>query len=90
MEDEIESGETKQGLNKGFIEIRVKVGGIYQRKLFRVSEINHTFGKFKCLIADNNVSPVEMLRISEEYKIPVKNSSATVFPKGKSVKDFII
>ena len=89
MEELTDEKEEKKALNGKCIEIRIKVGGIYQRKKFELSKIKHPQGMMKCLIADNNVIPLELLKIANEYNIPVKNSSVTVFPKGKTAKDFI-
>ncbi|MBI2079785.1 hypothetical protein HYT84_03400 [Candidatus Micrarchaeota archaeon] len=75
-------------LKNGFVEIRVRVAGIIQRHKFNVVREETPFGSVPYLVVKAMIPHVELVRIAEEIQLPVRNKEATVFPKGKMVKDF--
>ncbi len=76
-------------LQSGKGEIRVFRAGMYQREEFRVKRIDSPFGKYAVLELDKFADLKELLRISEEYGLPVFSKNGKIFPKGKSAKDFV-
>ena len=77
-------------LEKGSIELQVKVAGIVQRQIFNVKKEMTGFGEVNFLVTTANIPAVELARFSKELDFPVKSPRLTVFPPGKSVKDFLI
>ena len=69
-------------------EIRVMRAGMYQREEFAVKRISSPLGTYAVLEVDKFIDLKELLRISEEYRLPVFAKNGKVFPKGTSSKDF--
>ncbi|MFH1470247.1 MAG: hypothetical protein ABIF01_00705 [Candidatus Micrarchaeota archaeon] len=76
-------------LARGKGEIRVFRAGMYQREEFVVKRIDSPFGTFAVLEVDKFIDLKELLRVAEEYRLPVYAKNGKVFPKGKSTKDFV-
>jgi hypothetical protein len=79
----------QEDLARGFIDVRVRISGVYQKHRFIVSELTNAAGKFKCLIGEDRIPQMELLRVANELDIPIKTTSSMVFPIGKSGKDFV-
>jgi hypothetical protein len=76
-------------LKAGKGEIRVFRSGMYQREDFSVKRIDSPFGKYVVLEVDKIIDVKELVRVAEEYQLPVCAKNGKVFPRGKSVKDFV-
>lgn len=79
---------TKDALEKGKADIRVMRSGTLQFQTFEVKRMDSPIGKFPVLFLDKFVDLSELLRIAEEFQLPVFTKNGQIFPKGKSAKDF--
>lgn len=75
-------------LAKGKAEIRVKRAGVHQRQDFLVKRGMSPEGQYPYLFIDKFVDLGELIRVAEEYGLPVTAKNGSVYPKGKSSKDF--
>lgn len=80
----------KEILQKGYVEVRVRVSGILQRHRLTVQYEDTNFGKVPYLVTKINIPSMELLRIANELQFPIKTPQETVFPEGKSPEDFTI
>jgi len=80
--------KVKEALEKGEAEIRVKRAGVYQTLLFKVVREETPLGTVPYLTADRFVDLPELVRIAEEYGMPVRAKNGKVLPRGKREMDF--
>ncbi|MGC8671474.1 MAG: hypothetical protein ACP5TJ_01105 [Candidatus Micrarchaeia archaeon] len=75
-------------IEKGYIEERVNISGIWQRVTFKV--IKKKYGSFEyiTLHTDKLVSASDLVRIADETGLPVESPVGRAFPKGKMAEDF--
>lgn len=85
----MDSMERSEILKKSVVEIRVFRSGMYQRLPFKIIREKTPLGSVPYLTSDRMINMSELLRIAEEYGLPVRAKNGTVFPKGKMAKDFI-
>jgi len=79
----------KQALAKGEVDIRVKRAGIYQKLTFKVVKHATPVGLIPYLTLDKFLDLSELMRIAEEYSLPVQASNGKIYPKGKREMDFL-
>ena len=75
-------------LAKGKIDIKVKRSGVIQFQEFIVKRGISPAGEYPYLFIDKFVDLSELIRVSEEYGLPVTAKNGNIFPKGKTSKDF--
>jgi hypothetical protein len=78
----------KDALKLGKVDIRVMRSGTLQFQEFMVKRIPSPIGGYPVLFADKFVDMSELLRLAEEYQLPIMAKNGTVFPRGKTSKDF--
>jgi len=78
----------KDALKKEKVDIRVMRSGTLQFQEFMVKRIPSPVGAYPVLFVDKFVDMSELLRLAEEYQLPISAKNGTVFPKGKTSKDF--
>ena len=76
-------------LAAGYVQIRVKRAGIWQKLTFRVEKTVSPVGLIPYLMVDRFVDMPELLRVAEETGLPVKAKNGKVFPRGKTEHDFV-
>jgi hypothetical protein len=76
-------------LKNGKGEIRVMRSGMLQREEFLVKRVDSPHGRYAVLEVDKFIDLKELLRIAEEYKLPIYAKNGKVFPKGSSPRDFV-
>jgi hypothetical protein len=81
-------GDPKQILEKGSIEVRVKVSGMYKRHLLKVVREKTAFGIVPYLVGELYIPAPELMRLAQELQFPIKCQGMVVFPKGKAAADF--
>jgi hypothetical protein len=83
-------GEEKrrEALLKGEVEIRVRRAGMYQALPFRVERVQTPFGAVPYLVVEKQVDLPELMKIAEEYSLPVRAPNGKIFPRGKMERDF--
>ena len=75
-------------LKKGKVDIKVRRAGVIQFQEFIVRRGMSPAGEYPYLFIDKFVDLSELIRIAEEYQLPVVAKNGSVFPKGKMAKDF--
>ena len=78
----------KQILEKGSIEVRVKISGMYKRHILKVVKEKSAFGLIPYLVGDLFIPSHELVRLAQELQLPIKCHGMVVFPKGKAAADF--
>lgn len=73
---------------KGKIDIRVKRSGVIQFQEFIVKKGMSPAGEYPYLFIDKFVDLSALVRVAEEYGLPVTAKNGRVFPRGKMAKDF--
>ena len=79
----------KELLAKGEVELRVKRTGMFQKLTFRIVRHATPVGLVPYITLDKFLDLSELMRIAEEYSLPVQASNGKVFPKGKREMDFL-
>ncbi len=76
-------------LRKGYIITKVTVSGVRQTHRLNVVKEKSGAGNFYYLTGRFAIPQSEMIRMAEEFGLPIKSRDVLVFPKGKSKKDFV-
>ena len=63
---------------------------MFQRIIFTMVEEPSAAGSYTLLVTDLQMDLPEIARLSNEIDYPIKAKNGTVFPKGKSLMNFII
>lgn len=77
-------------VQKGFAEARIRVGGILQLHRFILEKEKSAFGFIPILVLKtaSTAPAAELLKVANQFQLPVKSKDFIVFPEGKSAKDF--
>ena len=78
-----------EALQKGEIKIRVKRAGMFQLLTFNLTRRSTSLGPVPYLVLDRFLDLSELMRVSEEYQLPVESPVGKVFPRGKKETDFV-
>ena len=81
-------GKRAKVLEDGGIEIRVKRMGMYQVLPFKIERRETPLGKVPYLCSDRAIEMPELVRIANEFDLPVCAQKNKVVPRGKMEKDF--
>ena len=76
-------------IEKGECKIRVKRQGVFQQLTFNVVWVESPLGEYPALQTDKEIDLAEVIRVAEEYNLPVRAKNGNAFPTGKAVKDFV-
>lgn len=79
----------KELLAKGEVDIRVKRTGMFQVLTFRIVRHATPVGLVPYITLDKFLELSELMRISEEYSLPVQASNGKIYPRGTKELDFI-
>ena len=79
---------TRDVLKRGKVDIKVMRSGTLQFQEFVVKRIPSPVGAYPVLFIDKFIDLSEVLRLAEEYQLPVSAKNGTAFPQGKISKDF--
>ncbi len=72
------------------VKIRVKRSGMYQQLRFTLKIIDQPIGKVKVLETKKRVDLSELVRIADEYQLPVKDKDNLAVPTGKKLIDYLV
>jgi hypothetical protein len=72
------------------VTFRIKRSGMFQRIIFTMVEQPSPAGPYTLLITDLQMDLSEIARLSNEINYPIKAKNGTVFPRGKSLMNFLI
>ncbi|MDE1761965.1 MAG: hypothetical protein KGH78_02100 [Candidatus Micrarchaeota archaeon] len=78
----------RQAIQNGSIKIRVKRSGMYQQLTFHARKALMGNVEFIELFTDRIVDTSELLKVAEDFGLPIEAPNAKVFPKGTSAQDF--
>ncbi|MCX6770610.1 MAG: hypothetical protein NTX79_00995 [Candidatus Micrarchaeota archaeon] len=84
----MDEGKGAQALKKGEVDIRLKRMGMYQVLPFKIERRDTPGGKVPYLCSDRAIEMPELVRIANEYGLPVCAQKNRVLPRGKMEKDF--
>ena len=73
-----------------YVKIRVKRSGMYQQLRFTLKIIDQPIGKVKVLETKKRVDLSELVRIADEYQLPVKDKDNLAVPTGKKLIDYLV
>lgn len=82
-------GKQSEALASKELNVRVKRSGMYQILIFKVVRKDTPNGKVPYLVLDRMLDLSELMRVSEEYQLPVESPVGKVFPRGKKETDFL-
>lgn len=72
------------------IQLRLKRSGIFQRIVFKMTAEPSPAGPYKLLKTDRQIPINELEKLAGETGLPLRAAGISVFPKGKSLRDFLI
>lgn len=78
----------KTALAAGGIEVRVKRAGMFQLLPFKVVRHKTPSGEVPYLTLEKFLDVSELVRIAEEYSLPVNAMNGKIYPRGKKESDF--
>ncbi len=84
MSDELQ----KKALSEGGMEVRVKRSGMFQMLPFKVVRHKTPSGEVPYLVLERFLDLSELMRIAEEYSLPVQAMNGKIYPRGKKESDF--
>jgi hypothetical protein len=79
----------RNALKTGKVDIKVMRSGTLQFQEFVIKRIPSPVGAYPVLFVDKFIDMSELLRLAEEYQLPVSAKNGTAFPKGRISKDFV-
>jgi len=79
----------KAALASGGIEVRVKRAGMFQVLPFKVVRHKTPSGEVPYLTLEKFLDLSELMRIAEEYSLPVNAMNGKIYPHGKKESDFV-
>jgi hypothetical protein len=71
------------------MEIIAKIAGVRQRVRAKIVEEKTPLGRITYLEIERALPISELQRIADEQSMPVKCKEKKIFPKGKSIFDFV-
>ena len=83
------SSKREELLAAGSVDLRVKRTGMFQKLTFRVVRHATPVGLVPYITLDKFLDLSELMRIAEEYSLPVQASNGKVYPRGTREMDFI-
>lgn len=84
----MDEAKRKAILGKGEQDIRVKRAGMLQSLPFRIVRVATPFGQVPYMKVERVVDLPELMRVCEEYGLPIDSPNGKIFPRGKMEKDF--
>lgn len=76
-------------LAKGEVVVQVKRNSIMQKLTFRLVRKKTNDGEVPYLVLDKFLDVSELVRVAEEYQLPVESPVGKIYPKGKKEIDFL-
>jgi len=81
--------DKKDIMKNGYVIVKIMVNGVRQTHRLNVVREKESRGNFYYLTGRHRIPEAEMVRLAEEFQMPVKSKDTLVFPKGTMKKDFI-
>ncbi len=87
----MELSETaKRILNEGSVKVKLKRAGMLQFQIFKIRKVKLGSGEFVELFLDRVIDMSELIRLANEFGLPVEAQNGKAFPSGKGAKDFVL
>jgi hypothetical protein len=81
--------KAKDALSKGEIEVRINRFGVLQNQNFKVTRKKTPLGEVPYLTTEKFLPMPELVKIAEEYGLPIDSGTGRIFPRGKKETDFV-
>ncbi|VVC04382.1 Uncharacterised protein [Candidatus Bilamarchaeum dharawalense] len=75
-------------LKQGFVDVKVFVAGLRQSHRLEVQKQKTAHGDVPFLVCKHYIPATEMVRLAEEFQLPIKHKDTVVFPKGTMPSTF--
>jgi len=75
-------------IKRGYIDVKVYVTGLRQSHRLNVVMEKTVHGEIPFLVSKLYIPSSELVRLANEFQLPVKHKDTIVFPKGMAPKDF--
>jgi hypothetical protein len=75
-------------IRNGSVKIRVLRSGMYQQMTFKVKRAKNVNTEYLELFIDRMIDTREIIRIAEEFGLPVEAQNGKAFPEGTTASDF--
>lgn len=79
---------SKAALKSGKVDIKVTRSGTLQFQEFVVKRLPLPIGQYPVLFVDKFIDMSELLRLAEEYQLPVSAKNGYCFSAGKNIEGF--
>ncbi|MBI5046691.1 hypothetical protein HZC07_03080 [Candidatus Micrarchaeota archaeon] len=75
-------------LKQGYVDVKVYVSGLRQAHRLTLVKENTPNGWVPYLVSKYYIPTQELLKLAEEFQLPVKHKDISVFPRGKMASSF--
>ncbi|MBD3210495.1 hypothetical protein GF318_03890 [Candidatus Micrarchaeota archaeon] len=75
-------------LKKGYVDVKVRAEGMRQSHRLHVKKQQTAHGLVPMLVAQHYIPRKELVKLAEQFQLPVKHKDVVALPKGKMPKDF--
>ncbi|MFH1521112.1 MAG: hypothetical protein ABID61_05695 [Candidatus Micrarchaeota archaeon] len=75
-------------IKRGFVDVKVFVAGLRQSHRLEVVEQETPNGPVLFLVCKHYIPAIEMVRLAEALKFPIKHKDTVVFPRGTMPSTF--
>ena len=75
-------------LKKGFVDVKVFVAGLRQSQRLEVVKQTTAQGTVPFLVCKHYVPATELVRLAEEFRLPIRHKDTVVFPRGTTPSSF--
>jgi len=79
----------KDILSKGEAEIRVLRAGMYQILTFKIVRHVTPLGSVPYMTVEKFVDLPQLIKVSEEYNLPIQAPNGKIYPRGKREIDYV-
>ncbi len=81
-------GAGKEALRSGSVKIRVMRSGIFQQMTFVTKKVRAGNIEYMELFIGRVIDTGEIIRLANEFGLPVEAQNGKAFPEGRSASDF--
>ena len=79
----------KEILERGYVDVKIHVSGIRQAHRLEIVRERTSQGSVSYLVSKSYIPNFEMIKLAQEFQLPIRCRSVIVFPRGKMISDFI-
>lgn len=75
-------------IRQGYVDVKVRVSGMRQSHRLHLKKEMTAHGRMPVLVAQHYIPRQELVKLAEQFQLPVKHKDVLAMPKGKMPKDF--